>query len=820
MTARLSLYRKAEEELYRLDRSVKAQFYDFCHRFRANPDLPGLDLKKLKGDSRIHRAKVNASYRALMIPLPPDPDGIHHWLIIAVRHRKDVYEELQVAVNRVTGEIEFVDLAVVGDSALRRAGITLTPTEPDTPPGTDLPVDADTPIPVETTEGASGGGGHLAAERGGSEPPAPGHGQQPADPGPEPAPPLLAAHTAEQLRELGVAEPLIGLALAVATDTELDQLLDGAPALSKDILYGLAAGMSPQEIHDEITEPVRLDHTPDPDDLAAALGRTQVTSLDDDVQQVLEQGSFRAWKVYLHPKQERAATRDYPGSARVTGGPGTGKTVVALHRVRYLVERLDDGADKPILLTTFTANLAADLRARLAYLLEPEQLRRVDVTHIDQLAARVLAEGTPARHRKKRVNDQVAATEMRQLLAELDQTRWDPDFLVEEWDQVILGHSVTTRSQYFHVRRAGRGRGLTRPERSDVWKIIEQFTARLDKLGIETWGQAAERAARHETTRAHQVEERRRWQSEHPGEPDPTTDESSGRRYRDYRYRHIVVDEAQDLRAAHWKLLRAMADPATHNDLFIAADTHQRIYDHQVTLSTLGINIRGGRSQRLTLSYRTTRQILARALTIIDEKTTSYDDLDDGTDDLAGYRSILRGSEPTLTGYDTWHNELTGLAHTLTAWRQDLATSHDSAQRADPNGRIAVCVADREKVTDTINHLTAAGLTCAEITRDGVDGNGEIHVGTMHRFKGLEYERLAVIGVRDGVVPRAAINRFRTHDPSRYQREHRKARSLLFVAVTRARDTLAISWHGTPSPLLRAPAGSERGQGDSTASCP
>ncbi len=37
MTARLSLYRKAEQELYRLDRSVEAQFYDFCHNFRKNP---------------------------------------------------------------------------------------------------------------------------------------------------------------------------------------------------------------------------------------------------------------------------------------------------------------------------------------------------------------------------------------------------------------------------------------------------------------------------------------------------------------------------------------------------------------------------------------------------------------------------------------------------------------------------------------------------------------------------------------------------------------------------------------------------------------
>ncbi|WP_326600650.1 UvrD-helicase domain-containing protein [Streptomyces sp. NBC_01803] len=67
----------------------------------------------------------------------------------------------------------------------------------------------------------------------------------------------------------------------------------------------------------------------------------------------------------------------------------------------------------------------------------------------------------------------------------------------------------------------------------------------------------------------------------------------------------MVVDEAQDLRAAHWKMLRAMVAPG-NNDMFIAGDTHQRVYDNHVSLGALGINVRG-RSARLSLSYRTTR---------------------------------------------------------------------------------------------------------------------------------------------------------------------------------------------------------------------
>ncbi|ROO62971.1 UvrD-like helicase family protein [Micromonospora sp. Llam0] len=763
MTARLSLYRKAEQELYKLDRVVKAQFYDFCHIFRQNPEQPGLDLKKLKGDSRTYRAKINQSYRALLAPVGVDADGTQSWLVVAVRHRKDVYDELQVAVNRVTGEIEFVDLAVVGDSALRRAGITLTTAEPDIDPATK-------PTP-----------------------------EAPATP---PARPLLAGYDADQLRELGVADQIVDLALAVTNDAELDELLEGAPPLSKDILYGLAAGMGIDAVREEITAPVQLDQEPDPADLAAAFARTKVTTVDKHVQAAIEEGDFRAWRVYLHPAQEKIIGRQYGGPTRVSGGPGTGKTVVALHRVKHLAEALPPGTDKPILVTTFTANLANDLRLRLASLIEPHLLTRVDVTHIDQLAARAVGENTTQRTRKRRINDHAAVTEMRQLLLELDEHRWDADFLVEEWEQVILGQAVQSRSDYFQVRRAGRGRALSRPERSQVWKLIEQLTARLNKLGVETWGQAAERAARYEMERAATIEARRTAGS--------STNDGSSSGHLSYRYRHIVVDEAQDLRAAHWKMLRAMADPNLPDDIFIAGDTHQRIYNHQVSLGALGIHIRG-RSARLTLSYRTTREILVRALLIADDKSISYDDLDDGTDTLAGYRSILHGPPPAFAGYGTWEDELAGLATTLAHWRAELSTSENGVS-LDPGGHIAVCVTDHERVSQVMDYLTAkAGMTCAELTKDGPVGDGAIHVGTMHRFKGLEYQRLAIVGASEGVLPRAGAERYRKEDPVRYERELRKARSLLFVAATRARDALALSWHNAPSPLLAAvPVPSDR----------
>ena len=136
----------------------------------------------------------------------------------------------------------------------------------------------------------------------------------------------------------------------------------------------------------------------------------------------------------------------------------------------------------------------------------------------------------------------------------------------------------------------------------------------------------------------------------------------------------------------------------------------------------------------------------------------------------------------------------------MATWREEVAAGEGGIRR-NPRGTIAVCVAERDKVAEVAGRLGADGITSAELTKDGPQGDGDIHIGTMHRFKGLEYQRLAIVGASAGVIPRtAAIERFRVEDPQRYLREERKARSLLFVAATRARDTLRISWHGRPRP--------------------
>ncbi|MFG3198516.1 UvrD-helicase domain-containing protein [Streptomyces sp. NPDC048208] len=728
----LRLLDKADREILKLPRAVKGAIYDFQHKFKTNPDAAGLRLKQLQGHDKLFSARVNDDYRALLLRLADDD-----WLIVSVKHRKDVYahlDRLAYSVNRVTGGIEYVDLQVVQEQV-------------------------------------------LAPHQAGPQP----------SPAPAAPVPLFARWTEQQLTDLGVAPSLVPVIAALTTEDQLLGLVEHAPQLTGEVLLALYDGKAYDDVLDQVTAPVSTSETVDADDFRAAAERpaTIVTTTDDALREALEGEDFGRWKVFLHPTQAKLVSRDYSGPARVGGGPGTGKTIVALHRVKHLVERLPAGRTKPILLTTFNKNLSADLRSRLVALGGEELLSRVEISHVDQLALRTVREAEPG-NRKRLIDEAQAVREWRSLLDELGEDSWEAEFLHDEWTQVILGQAVASRADYFRARRAGRGRTVTRAERADIWQLTERFAQRLDRLGVQTWDQVAERAAQLESERARRIQALGRQREEAGGLENIHVADGSGGWLR-YRYRHIVVDEAQDLRPAHWKMLRAMT-AADRNDLFLVGDTHQRIYKNQVTLGSLGINIRG-RSSKLSLSYRTTRQILRSALNVLGDE--HYDDLDGSSENLAGYRSVLSGAVPELHQLADWEAEREAIAALIRSWGEV------------PHEQIAIAVPTNQMASEAAYALAVHGIRAVEIGPEGPPGDSGVHIGTMFRFKGLEYQRVIIAGVRDGLVPRAEVQRLGTTDPARFRREMQRARSLLFVATTRARDSLDIFWHGQPSPFLQ-----------------
>ena len=458
---------------------------------------------------------------------------------------------------------------------------------------------------------------------------------------------------------------------------------------------------------------------------------------------------FAAWRTFLHPGQREIAYRpSYAGPAQVTGGPGTGKTVTLLHRAAFLAEHAE-----PVLVTTFAGNLADALGAQLNLLIRDADVRRrIEVLNVDRLAYRVVrqARGTPVIADERVLLDRWAKAAADAGLS------FTPAFGKNEWEQVILAQDVRTEQAYLTCLRTGRGRPLTKAQRSQVWQAAQRVTAEL----------AAAREATHLQLAGEAAQLLRQ-----AGAPP---------------YRHILVDEAQDLHPSQWRLLRAAVAPGP-DDLFIAADPHQRVYDNRVSLASLRISVRG-RSRRLSLSYRTTQEILAWAVPLLG--TEPVTGLDGEVDSLLGYRSPTRGPRPERRLAAARDEEFTFLTERVRSWLSAGIEPH----------AVGVAARSASLVREARQALEAGGI--ATVSLSGRGGTQAVRAGTMHAMKGLEFQAVAVIGVEQGLVPAPGAVTPETEDAAAHAQDLQRERRILFVACTRARDHLYVSGTGQPSVFL------------------
>jgi AAA domain/UvrD-like helicase C-terminal domain len=578
---------------------------------------------------------------------------------------------------------------------------------------------------------------------------------------------FLFAHVSDSdLRRLGIDAQALPIVRLLTSEAHLEALQTMLPEVQYAALYALACGMTVEEAWTEVAQYLPDEAARrgvDPRDLVAAMERTpsQVAFVSgpEELRDILAH-PFAAWRIFLHPAQRRMALETtYSGPAQVTGGAGTGKTITALHRAAHLAGHADAssaGEAPSILLTSFTRNLVAALAAQLPLVVGDSRLRaRIEILNVDRLANRIVSEARghyPATADAYQLRQKWAAAAAEAGLP------FSAVFLEREWEQVILAQDLHTEQAYLTCLRAGRGTPLGKSQRSQVWHLTERVTGELQAAGRSTYLQLVNEAT--EILR------------------------DSGRT----RYRHVIVDESQDLHPARWRLLRAVVAPGP-DDLFIAGDPHQRIYDNRVSLASLGISVRG-RSRRLTVNYRTTQEILAWAVPLLG--STPVTGLDDEADSLIGYRSPVHGRRPEVQGAADRGEELELLTERIRSWL---------ASGIEPNA-IGVAARSAYLVRQASEALAAAGMPT---TKPGASGAlDRVRAGTMHGMKGLEFQAVAVIGVEDGQVPSpAALTPADTDEVARNQ-DLLQERCVLFVACTRARDHLYVSYAGQPSPFLPA----------------
>jgi superfamily I DNA/RNA helicase/mRNA-degrading endonuclease RelE of RelBE toxin-antitoxin system len=490
----------------------------------------------------------------------------------------------------------------------------------------------------------------------------------------------------------------------------------------------------------------------------------------DDVDDLLryKEGELLGFLLRLSPEQERFVSWAIKatGPTQVKGGPGTGKSTVALYRVRSLIEKLRKmGQSEPCILFTTYTNALVNSSEQLLKQLLGEDARYVEVQTADKKMSDILKRaGIP----KKTPNDNAIIHKIFQTA--LKQTRFEGnvlqqqaqqqslerlgvEYLLEEISQVIVARQVESLQDYIHARRPGRKVRLSDIQKRGIWQVYETFQRQLKFVGMETWELARARA-----------------------------EALVSKDYEFQSYDAVVIDEAQDLDPSMLRLLiKLCKDP---NRLFITADANQSIYGSGFNWSDVHESLKfQGRTSVLRANYRSTREI--------GEAAQSY--LATGILDAEPIERMYENSWalPVVRSVHSGIEEIRLLVRFLRMAARDLRLGI---------GSCAVLCPTKESGKTIAADLTKSGVEATFMEGRNLDLSQKgVKVLTLNSAKGLEFPIVALAGFSG--------SRYDYFSPNvldeELEEDLARSRRIIFVGMTRAMRALLVTVPaGTSSPLL------------------
>ncbi len=501
---------------------------------------------------------------------------------------------------------------------------------------------------------------------------------------------------------------------------------------------------------------------------------TQVLKQPDymlnDVQDLLryKEGELLGFLLKLSPEQEKHVQwgLNATGPTLLKGGPGTGKSTIALYRVRALVQEMrKKGRDEfRILFTTYTNALVKSSEQLLRQLLG-DDARFVEVQTADKTVMTLLNQvGIRASYidtshllnllRQVVKQTTFAGNAIQQQAQQQAIARLSVDYLEQEINQVIVARQLKTLQKYMQAARAGRKLRLNAIQRQAIWAVHEKLKAMLTERKLETWQQARATAA------------------------DIVLSGVIG-----LRYDAVVIDEAQDLDPSALRLLVRLA--ARPNRIFITADANQSIYGSSFNWSDVHEDLKfQGRTSILRVNYRSTREIGEAAQSylaagLLDNEQVERTYVNNGL--LPGVRSVRSGGE-----------EVQLLARFLPAAARELRFRTDACVVLCPTTNAGKAIA-AELMQQGIDATFMTGSDL-NLTRPGVK------VLNLKSAKGLEFPIVALAGFSNAS--------WYMNTPTYSSAEERDEflavdRRTLFVGMTRAmRVLLVVKPLAAKSPLL------------------
>ena len=469
---------------------------------------------------------------------------------------------------------------------------------------------------------------------------------------------------------------------------------------------------------------------------------SQPTDLED-----LAEGRLTTRLLRLDEHQRRISALNLEGGRApivVKGGPGSGKSTVALYRAKLLAERYPDAL---IAYTTYTNALAEASKEQLKVLL-PDDYNQIRVSTVDSLARHWLGTVETLPPTILGATSELTRTLFDELLVNKPKQlgRYSATYLLGEMFDVIEVTGLTTEAEYLASPRQGRRSTMSSANRKLIWGLYKALSAKIAEKNLMTWA-----GLRKRTLKA--LEESRL-------KPP---------------YDYLLVDEAQDLSPITIQMLASMVK--TPGSLYVTADANQTLYESSFSWDALKEGWPQAEIHALKRNYRNTAQIV-RAVADVREALNLQDE------DAALDEGASQGPKPRKI-HATAETEVDALVEFL---------REASRESREPQRNAAILVAGEKLEAAREGARLAKALKARKLKANYMASKDLrldadcIKVLTMHTSKGLEFPIVALWNVNDGVLPRDVSDL-----PSEEQTEEElKDRRLFYVGCSRAMRHLAV----------------------------
>ena len=446
--------------------------------------------------------------------------------------------------------------------------------------------------------------------------------------------------------------------------------------------------------------------------------------------------SGRRGAVYLPPSDEQLRAILAPeGPLLIVAGPGSGKTATLAERIGYLV-RVCRIPPQRVLAFAFTRVAAATLRDRLILRLGPDGAA-VDVTTFHAFGRRVVERWATdlgyAGPRLRVLSNEAARALLVETIGGNSAGESPPEHILQ-----ALVESV-------HRARLGEGVGAADPATLALAEAYEAHLRECRALDFPALLALPLRLFAHRPAIL--------------------------RRYRD-AYRHLLVDEYQDVNLAQYRLTRLLA--GEHRCLAVVGDPAQTVYGFAGASADFLLGFPNEYPDAavipLTRNYRSSGRIV-EATNVIAMPLPYGRPL---------WTANAAGPETVLFAAATPAEEAGFVAAEVRA----LLDRRAVAGPAD----IAVLFRNNDQAPAVARALGERGIPHTVRRRDAARDRGErVRLGTIHGAKGGEWAAVFVIGLEEGVLPDYRATRGDA-GPAIVAERH-----LAYVAVSRPRERLFLT---------------------------